>query len=262
MKRIITSVLSLAFLSGIFVNSSFGDEIQPAEVNQEKASNMCDPESHQDSNTVISDKSNENKTAPMGTINQPANLNKNNVNKKSSREKYINKIEENEKRYSDSVNKEIEKVKNMSEKEFKKYLSKSYLILYGTLYGPRCLAFGFSFFFNLFSKKLGSSINKIFLKIFSYGFKKGFDREENKQNIKKDLNISDYDRLLTSDIKKGIRAFLINFHPDVISKNVKDSTFFDKIHPELEALYSELNYFCQNDVERSCPEISGAIGKE
>ncbi len=229
MKRIITSVLSLAFLSGIFVNSSFGDEIQPAEVNQEKASNMCDPESHQDSNTVISDKSNENKTAPMGTINQPANLNKNNVNKKSSREKYINKIEENEKRYSDSVNKEIEKVKNMSEKEFKKYLSKSYLILYGTLYGPRCLA---------------------------------FDREENKQNIKKDLNISDYDRLLTSDIKKGIRAFLINFHPDVISKNVKDSTFFDKIHPELEALYSELNYFCQNDVERSCPEISGAIGKE
>lgn len=261
MKRVIASILSLAFLSGLFVSSSFAEEVKFTEVAQEKASNEFNFGSQKDSCNV-SDSVNKEEMTHAGVANQPANLNKNNGNKKSNKEKYINKIEEKEKKYSDLVNKEIERVKDMSEKEFKKYLSKSYLILYGTLYGPSCLAFASSIFFNLFGKKLGSSFNKIFLKIFSYGFKKGFDREENKQNIKKALNISDYDRLLTSDIKKGIRAFLINFHPDVISKNAKDLTFFDKIHPELEALYSELKYFCQNDVERSRPEISGAIGKE
>ncbi len=257
MKKVISSILSLALLSGLLVHSSFAEEVKFTEVAQEKASNEFNFESQKDSCNV-SDSVNKDETTHAEISNQTASLNKNNVNKKSSKEKCINKIGENEKKYSELVNKEIEKVKNMSEKEFKRYLFKSYLILYG----PSCLAFGFSIFFNLFGKKLGSSINKIFLKIFSHGFKKGFDREENKQNIKKDLNISDYNRLLTFNIKKGIRAFLINFHPDVISKNAKDPTFFDKISPELETLYDELKYFCQNNVEINRPEISGAIGKD
>lgn len=257
MKKVIASILSLGFLSGLFVNNSFAEEIKPDESAQERASNVFNFDSQKDSCNV-SDSVNKDETTHAGIANQTESVNKNNVNRKSTREKCINKIEEKEKKYSDLVNKEIEKVKNMSEKEIKIYLAKSYLILYGTLYGPSCLAFGFG----ILGKKLGSSINKIFLKIFSHGFKKGFAREENKQNIKKNLNTSYYDRLLTSDIKKSIRTFIISFHPDVISKNAKDPTFFDKISPELESLYNELKYFCPNNVERNRPEISGAIGKE
>ena len=101
MKRIIVGLLSLAFLSGTFVKTSFADGVKLAETNQENGSNM--PNSSRTS--------------------------KNNDSKESEQKKFANKIEEKEKQYSDLVNKEIEKIKNMSEKEFKKYLSKSYLIL-------------------------------------------------------------------------------------------------------------------------------------
>lgn len=232
MKKIIASILSLVFLSGLPTNCSFAKEIQPAE-----------------------------------TSNHTASRSKNNARKKSEQEKYINKMYENEKKYSDSVNKEIEKVKNMSEKELKRYLNKSYLILYG----PRSLSFILSFFFTFFWEKLGALISTLFLKIYKCGFEKGFNQGENKRNIKKDLSTSDYEHILISDMKRRLKLFLINFHPDVIFKNIKDPTFFDKIFPELELLYNKAQYFCDkgfftrephNDVERSSTEIFSAIGKE
>lgn len=101
MKKFISSILSLALLSGLFVNPSFAEDVKLVETNQENGSNMS---------------------------NSPR-AKENNDSKKLDPKKYANKMEENEKQYSDLVNKEIEKIKNMSEKEFKKYLSKSYLIL-------------------------------------------------------------------------------------------------------------------------------------
>lgn len=231
MKKIITSILSLAFLSGLFVNHSFAEGIQPAESTQESASNVLAPE-QQDSSIVASSST----TAPVETVSQTAKVDKSNVVKKSIREKLINKKEEREKKFSDSVNKEIEKVKNMSEKEFKRYLYKSYLILYG----PLCLVYIVFLFFGFFQEKLEVALNKIDL----YAYRKGFEREENKQSIKKDLNTSNYDHLFISELKKGIKPFLINFHPDVLSKNIKDPTFLDKIFPDLEALYNKAKYFC------------------
>ena len=207
MKKIIASILSFVSLLAPPTNCSFAKEIQPAETSKHTAS-----------------------------------VGKNNARKKSEQEKYINKMYENEKKYSDSVNKEIEKVKNMSEKELKRYLNKSYLIKVWSQIRPFIRIVCWGIFEHMF---ITHFLEPYWNKTFYYAYEKGFNVG---QNIKKDSDINDPEALsLIADIKKGLCSFINNFHPDVISKKAKDPTFFDKIYSELELLYNKTKYFCSED---------------
>ncbi len=236
MKRIITSILSLAFLSGIFVNLSFAEDVKLVETNQENGSNMS---------------------------NSPR-AKENNDSKKLDPQKYANKMEENEKQYSDLVNKEIEKIKNMSEKEFKKYLSKSYLILAWSYIRPVIGIICWCIFEYLFNIHF---LRPYWVKTYNYAYEKGFYAG---QSVKKGSNYNPEDLHLISDMKSGLRTFISNFHPDVLSKKAKDPNFFDKVYSEFELLFNKTKYFCNEvffkgkayDMKSISTEISGAIGKE
>ncbi len=84
MKKVIASILSLALLSGLFVNASFAEEIQPAEVTQEKAFNV--------------------------------QLNQSDL---TAQEKAAEKLKSDLKKYNEKQQKLIQKYENMTDKEFK-----------------------------------------------------------------------------------------------------------------------------------------------
>lgn len=84
MKKFISSILSLALLSGLFVNPSFAEEIQPAEVTQEKASNV--------------------QLKQSGL---------------TAQEKAAEKLKSDLKKYNEKQQKLIQKYENMTDKEFK-----------------------------------------------------------------------------------------------------------------------------------------------
>ncbi len=236
MKRIIASLLSLIFLSGIFVTPSFAEGAKLAETKQENGSNMPNSPCAKENNDI----------------------------KKSEQKKYANKIEENEKKYSDLVNKEIEKIKNMSEKDFKKYLSKSYLILACSYIRPAIGVICWCIFEYLFNIHF---LAPYWVETYKKGYEKGFYAG---QNIKKGSNYTPVDLHLIEDMRKGLRTFISNFHPDVLSKKAKDPNFFDKIYSEFELLFNKTKYFCNEgffkgkayDMKSISTEISGAIGKE
>lgn len=99
MKKVIASILSLALLSGLFVNPSFAEEIQTAEVTQEKASNV--------------------------QLNQPG---------LTAQEKAAEKLKSDLKKYNEKQQKLIRKYENMTDKEFKwdkikKFLMKAFFAL-------------------------------------------------------------------------------------------------------------------------------------
>lgn len=93
MKKVIASILSLALLSGLSVNPSFADEIQPAEVTQEKASNV--------------------------QLNQPG---------LTAQEKAAEKLKSDLKKYNEKQQKLIQKYENMTDKEFRWDKIKRFLI--------------------------------------------------------------------------------------------------------------------------------------
>ncbi len=101
MKKVIASILSLALLSGLFVNPSFAEEIQSTKVAQEKASNV--------------------------QLNQPG---------VTAQEKAAEKLKSDLKKYNEKQQKLIQKYENMTDKEFrwdkiKKALMKSLKLLLG-----------------------------------------------------------------------------------------------------------------------------------
>lgn len=99
MKKVIASILSLALLSGLFVNPSFAEEIQSTKVAQEKASNI--------------------------QLNQPG---------LTAQEKAAEKLKSDLKKYNEKQQKLIQKYENMTDKEFrwdkvKKFLMKAFFAL-------------------------------------------------------------------------------------------------------------------------------------
>ncbi len=230
MKRFISSILSLAFLSGLFVNSSFAEELQSTEVAQEKASNMCGPESQQDSTTVTSDNASKNETAHMETVNQPANLNKDNVNKKSNREKAIETLQNNIKKYTEKQQKLIKKYENMTDKQFTWF---SYAV---------GAAFGFlgSFVGSAIGLAISLLIDKSIVDSYNEGYEEGYAKgQENSEDPF--AKRAKCNKGLPPQTKQLVVKLLALLHPDSFPKNGQGKSFNDvkEVYYNLTNFYNE-----------------------
>ena len=113
MKKVIASILSLALLSGLFVNSSFAEEIQPPKVTQEKASDVLNLE-NQKSSFNISDSIDKGEPVKDEIPGQPE------PNKTSAyKEKNIEKLKKDLEMYNEKQQKLIQKYENMTDREFR-----------------------------------------------------------------------------------------------------------------------------------------------
>lgn len=180
MKRIITSILSLAFLSGLFVNTSFAEEIHPTATAQRSASSGLNSENQQKPSIAVSD-SVINETKYTETSNQPG-LNKNNSNKKTGREKDIALLKNYMRIYNENQQKLIQKYENMTDKEIrwdkiKKFLKKAFVSC-----GTVAAIVGAYIGTYLHGLKNGfeDGYNSIWTWPKGFGYKKGEDRQKYK----------------------------------------------------------------------------------
>lgn len=220
MKKIIASVLTLAFLSGGSVNISFAEEIQLAETAQEKALNMLN---NNDKNDVCDglDNTSKNETIDSEVTNKPANPIKNNANKKSAREKSIEKI----KNDIEKKQKLIQKYENMTDKKFSwRRVLLATIKSIGVLFLMSCsmCAIGIALLRNF---ELG------YYSGYSAGYTACYESNLGRHSFSQS---TDGNSAFLSEAKTFVRKLLSTFHPDTF----KQAKTFDDV--------KELYYLANN----------------
>ena len=214
MKKFISSMLSLAFLSGLFVNSSFAAGIQPSEVAQEKA--------------------------PNTQLNQ---------SELTAQEKTAEKLKSDLKKYNEKQQKLIQKYENMTNKEFrwdkiKKFFMKAFFVLVCAGFVSRTYLY--------ISKKMadertaGEEVGYDFGHKIGYysGYQAGYDEGESDGR-----KFGEFDCVVKhhfqdpkecidrTKAKKVVNKILASLHPDVLSKKGKN---FDDVK---EVYYNLTNFY-------------------
>lgn len=200
MKRIVVSILSVAFLSGLFVDISFAEETQPIATIQEKASDAT-------SNNV-------NKSESKAQTFNNSEL----TGQKNTAEKLKNDL----RKYNEKQQELIQKYKNMTNKEFIWDKVKNYLLKFlvacgvvGALFGTYCCGFkyGFDDGYDIWDHDQ----NPIFGEDVEKGYKQWKDRRKYKgfeQGYKDGFsNASKCNRVL-ADTSLLVSTLLATFKPD------------------------------------------------
>lgn len=181
-KKISVSILSVAFLSGLFVNISFAERPQTnITVSQKKASNLLHSENQQNPNAVALDNVSVKDTIHADSSNQLR------TNKKTGREKTIEFLKKYTKDYNETQQRLIRQYENMTDKEIrwdkiKKFFMRACIFcgtvgsLVGALIGTYCLGlkWGFDDGYDSFYWYVipGETPPK------DFGYKKGEDRQK------------------------------------------------------------------------------------
>lgn len=227
MKKVIASILSLALLSGLFVNSSFAEEIQPPKVTQEKASDVLNLE-NQKSSFNISDSIDKGEPVKDEIPGQPE------PNKTSAyKEKNIEKLKKDLEMYNEKQQKLIQKYENMTDKGFYWAKTKSFFIktlaaflIVGVFVVTYSFGVDDSFHEGRFCRRENIDYQFGYVK----GLKKGEkERQENQLSPTKCSNI-------IPGTKEIVRKFLSTLHPDYFKRG---KTFND-----VKELYDDVTNFC------------------